>query len=92
MGTIAARHAHMIIQNVRRVLAIECICALQAVQYRGVDKMSPQTKAFYEEARKIVPSITEDRVFSEDIERLADWFKKNKWVWTALAEGEPVYQ
>jgi histidine ammonia-lyase len=76
MGTIAARHAHMIIQNVRRVLAIECICALQAVQYRGVDKMSPQTRAFYEEARKVVPSITEDRVFSEDIERLAEWFKK----------------
>ncbi|KAA0544615.1 histidine ammonia-lyase [Bacillus sp. BGMRC 2118] len=77
MGTIASRHAHMIIQNVRRVLAIECICALQAVQYRGIDKMSPQTRSFYEEARKIVPSITEDRVFSEDIENLTNWLKKN---------------
>jgi histidine ammonia-lyase len=76
MGTIAARHAYSIIQNVRRVLAIECICALQAVQYRGVENMSPQTKSFYEEARQIVPSITEDRVFSEDIERLTDWLKK----------------
>src|SRR5699024_9770648 len=38
MGTIAARHAASIIQNTRRVLSIECICALQAVEYRGVKK------------------------------------------------------
>lgn len=82
MGTIASRHAHMIIQNVRRVLAIECICALQAVHYRGVEKMAPKTRVFYEEARKIVPSITEDRVFSEDIEKLAEWLKKNNQQWT----------
>ena len=30
MGTIASRHAHQIIQNVRRVLSIEMICAMQA--------------------------------------------------------------
>lgn len=84
MGTIAARHAYSIIQNVRRVLAIECICALQAVQYRGIEKMAPKTRSFYEDARKIVPSITEDRVFSEDIERLAEWLKKNNWQWTAI--------
>jgi histidine ammonia-lyase len=86
MGTIAARHAYSIIQNVRRVLAIECICAMQAVQYRGVEKMSPKTRAFYEDARKVVPSITEDRVFSKDIERLTEWLKKNNWDWTALTE------
>src|SRR5699024_5665888 len=39
MGTIAARHAASIIQNTRRVLSIECICALQAVEYRGVEKI-----------------------------------------------------
>ena len=88
MGTIAARHAYSIIQNARRVLAIECICALQAVQYRGTDKMSPQTKPFYEDARNIVPSITEDRIFSEDIERLADWLKKNNRLWTAVNNDE----
>jgi histidine ammonia-lyase len=84
MGTIAARHAYSIIQNTRRVLAIECICALQAVQYRGVDKMASRTRRFYKDARKIVPSIIEDRIFSEDIERLADWLKKNTREWTAI--------
>ncbi len=69
-------------------MAIECICALQAVQYRGIDKMSPQTKNFYEDARNIVPSITEDRIFSEDIERLTEWFKKNNRQWTAIRQRE----
>jgi histidine ammonia-lyase len=56
MGTIASRHAHQMIQNVRRVLAIELICALQAVEFREVDKMASFTKAFYQEARKIIMS------------------------------------
>jgi histidine ammonia-lyase len=76
MGTIASRHAYMIIQNVRRVLAIECICALQAVQYRGIEKMAPTTMAFYKEAREIVPSIDSDRVFSKDIEEMTAWLKQ----------------
>lgn len=75
MGTIAARHAYMIIQNVRRVLAIECICALQAVQYRGIEKMAPATFKFFNEARKIVKSIDNDRVFSNDIENITSWLK-----------------
>lgn len=70
MGTIASRHAHQIIQNVRRVLAIEAICSLQAVDFRGADLLSPTSSEFYNELRKVVPYIEHDRVFSEDIERL----------------------
>lgn len=68
MGTIAARHAGSINQNTRRVLAIECICALQAADYQGVGKMSPKLQAKWRELRRIVPRITKDRVFSKDIE------------------------
>ncbi|MBM4761908.1 histidine ammonia-lyase [Bacillus sp. B15-48] len=79
MGTIAARYAYNVIQNVRRVLAIECICALQAVEYRGVEKLSPLTSEFYKAAREIVPPITADRIFSKDIERMTDWLKAGTW-------------
>ncbi|MCL6588279.1 MAG: aromatic amino acid lyase, partial [Anoxybacillus sp.] len=79
MGTIASRHAYAIIQNARRVLAIELICALQAVEYRGVENMAPKTRAFYEAARKIVPSITKDRIFAKDIEAAAKWLKDVEW-------------
>ena len=75
MGTIGSRHAYQIIQNVRRVLAIELICAMQAVEIRGVDKMARHTKMFYEKGREQVPSITKDRIFSKDIEKTAEWLK-----------------
>ncbi|KYD11249.1 Histidine ammonia-lyase [Heyndrickxia sporothermodurans] len=73
MGTIAARHAYQIIQNSRRVLAIEMICAMQGAEYRGIEKMATATKEFYDKGREIVPSIVKDRIFSKDIEALAEW-------------------
>ena len=88
MGTIAARHTATIIENTRRVLAIEAICAMQAVEYKGIEKMAAQTREFYNEARKIVPSITADRVFSDDIEGMASWLKKNKRIETTKAAAD----
>ncbi|MFB5165471.1 histidine ammonia-lyase [Parageobacillus toebii] len=79
MGTIASRHAYAILQNTRRVLAIELICAMQAVEYRGVENMAPKTRKFYEAVRNIVPSITKDRIFSKDIEAAAQWLKDVDW-------------
>ncbi|KOO47786.1 histidine ammonia-lyase [Viridibacillus arvi] len=73
MGTIGSRHAYQIIENARRVLAIEAICAAQAVEYRGVEKMSKALYTKWQEVRAVVPTINEDRIFSEDVEKLADW-------------------
>lgn len=46
MGTIASRHAAQIIANARRVLAVELICAMQAADFRGPEKLAPKTKKF----------------------------------------------
>ncbi|NHM31506.1 histidine ammonia-lyase [Neobacillus terrae] len=79
MGTIAARHAYMIIQNMRRVLAIELICALEAVEFRGIEKMAELTKSFYERGRLVVPKILKDRIFANDIEAVSEWLKNMEW-------------
>ncbi|WP_200416023.1 histidine ammonia-lyase [Virgibacillus salexigens] len=71
MGTIASRHAREIIHNTRHVLSIECICALQAVESKGIENMAAQLKAKYHEYRNIVPTISKDRIFSTDIEAVA---------------------
>lgn len=76
MGTIAARHAYQIIQNTRRVIAIELICAMQAVEIKGIDKMAKHTYTLYEKARQVVPTINQDRIFSKDIEALQQWLKE----------------
>lgn len=78
MGTIAARHAYQMLQNARHVIAIELICALQAVEYRGVEQMAHSTRTFYNHARKLVPSITKDRIFSQDIVRAVNWLKHDE--------------
>ena len=75
MGTTAARHAYAIIVNARRVLAMEAFCALQAVEYRGVDLMSPKTRAKWLELREIAASIQEDRIFHHDIENVAGYLR-----------------
>ncbi|GAB3792913.1 histidine ammonia-lyase [Virgibacillus kimchii] len=78
MGTIAARHACEMLGNTRRVIAMELICAMQAVEYRGVGNLSMSTGRLYEKARKIVPTINKDRVFSTDMEKLAKWLKESE--------------
>ncbi|WP_047980585.1 histidine ammonia-lyase [Ornithinibacillus contaminans] len=88
MGTIAARHALAMLQNTRRVIAIELICAMQAVEYRGIEKMARATRDFYKRARKIVASITKDRVFSTDIEKLTNWLMESSESEVNLEKGE----
>ncbi len=67
MGTIASRHAASIIKNARNVLAIEAICAMQALEYKGVEKASQKTQEKWNIIHEMVPSIKKDRIFHEDI-------------------------
>ena len=76
MGTIASRHGYQILENVRRVLAIEAIIALQAFELKGIEGLSPKTREKYETLRKIIPSINEDRQFHKDIEHMAQYLKE----------------
>lgn len=73
MGTIGSRHARDIVENARRVLAIEAFCAAQAVEYRGVEKMASRTRERWDAIRRVAGSIDEDRVFNPDIERIAEF-------------------
>lgn len=82
MGTIGARHAYQIILNAQKVVAIEMICAMQALEIRGISLASTFSQSLYEEGRKIVSSIEEDRVFSEDIVALSLWLRKDQFEWS----------
>ncbi|MBD1221559.1 histidine ammonia-lyase [Virgibacillus halodenitrificans] len=76
MGMIGARHAHQIIENAQKVLSIELFCGMQALEYRDKKMASPSIQRLYKEGRSVAPSIQADRVFSKDIENLADWMNK----------------
>ncbi|HEU4963607.1 MAG TPA: histidine ammonia-lyase [Bacilli bacterium] len=80
MGTTAARHASQVIQNVAKVLAIEVICAAEALEFLNPDQLAPATRVLYDKVRVLVPPVLEDRSTSEDIENVALSLLEGEWV------------
>jgi len=72
MGTIAARKAREIIENVKNVLAIERIAACQAIDFRlkGKNKLGTGTEKIYKEIRKIVPYFKKDAIYYPYIKKV----------------------
>ncbi len=62
MGTIAARHANMVLNNCQRVIALELFTACQALSIEGADKLSPALRKVYDHIRQHIPFITQDEV------------------------------
>jgi histidine ammonia-lyase len=71
MGWGAGRKLFPLLDNVRRVLAIEILCAVQGIEYRKPLEPAPGTARVVDLVRNNVPPLTEDRSLSEDIETVA---------------------
>jgi histidine ammonia-lyase len=80
MGTNAALHAREIVWNVERIVAIEMLCAAQALDFRISGRPRPParkpgvgTSAAHQALRAggITP-LTQDRILAPDIERAAE--------------------
>ena len=67
MGTISARKAKEIVKNTEDVIAIELLCAAQALDLFTNMKPGAGTLAAYRVIRKTIPHLERDRVLSEDI-------------------------
>jgi len=84
MGTIAARKAMKVVENTRNVLAIELICAAQAVDLRrsklGNIKIGKGTKAAYTIMREIAPRIEEYVILSSFIKDIASIINHDKLI------------
>lgn len=71
MGTVAARQARRLLENARRVVAIELVAAAEAVDLIGLGALAPATRAAHAAIRALVPPLLEDRGLGDDVERLA---------------------
>ena len=71
MGMTGALKLRQIVENVERIVAIELMCAAQAVEFRRPLRSSPQLEAVHDAVRKVVPRLEQDRVLSGDIAALA---------------------
>jgi histidine ammonia-lyase len=67
MGTVSARKCREIVSNAEDVIAIELLCAAQALDLFTNMKPGEGTLAAYRIIRKAVPHLQKDRILSTDI-------------------------
>ncbi len=80
MGTIAARKCRAILENTERVIAIELLCAAQAMDLLTQGRPGAGTEEAYRAVREIVPVMKEDRVLYRDIEAVIELVKGGELV------------
>ena len=74
MGTIGSRQAREIIHNSARVIAIELICASQAIYLEKAEShLATATREYLEKVRRICPPLEGDRAISDQMEELAQY-------------------
>jgi len=78
MGTIAARKFGKITDNVEHILAMELLCASQALDLRRPLKSSDEIEKIHSSIRKVVPFADTDRVFAHDINAIVSIINSNE--------------
>jgi histidine ammonia-lyase len=70
MGMVAARQARHVLDNVQRIVAIELLCAAQALDLRGAIHAGAGTRAAHTLVRAHAAPLLEDRPLADDVEAL----------------------
>jgi histidine ammonia-lyase len=76
MGMTAALKFAQIVNNVETILAIELLCAAQAMEFLKPLQTGPRLIPVYEEVRKRVPALDQDAVLAECIAALVPLIQK----------------
>ena len=71
MGATAARKAAQITTHVEQILAIELLCAAQALEFSRGASLGRGTAAAAAAVREVIPPLRDDRVLASDLEAAA---------------------
>jgi len=78
MGTIAARQCREIVMNTENVIAIELLCAAQALDLFTNLKPGEGTLKAYQVIRQTISPLEKDRILSNDIMAMRDLIRSGK--------------
>ena len=78
MGMTGAIKLRQIVEHLERVLAIELMCAAQALEFRRPLRSSPRIERAHEAVRKVVPRLDRDRVLAPDIAAMAEAIRRGE--------------
>lgn len=76
MGANAATRTRQVVENLYSILAIEMLCAAQALDFRHPAKTSATLQAFADTFRKEIPFLEKDRVLHNDMKRAEKFLKQ----------------
>ena len=76
MGMTGAIKLRGIVEHAERILAIELMCAAQALEFRRPLKSSAEIERAYKAVRRVVGGLREDRVLAPDINALAEAIRR----------------
>jgi len=83
MGGYAARKALKVVDNMEYIIAIELLCACQAIDFHRPLRSTKALEAVYKTVRDMVPYYETDRPHYKDIEVVAKLLHENK-IWEAV--------
>jgi len=83
MGAFAARKALTVVENVEFVLAIELLCACQALDFERPLKTTTPLEAVYNLVRTKVKTWDKDRFMSPEIESVTELIRTNQ-IWKTV--------
>src|SRR3569833_2161589 len=70
MGSISGRKLNRVLDNLEYILAIELLCACQAIEFRRPLKSSAILEFAHDYVRRFVGFAEEDRIFANDIDAI----------------------
>ncbi|MDR0719353.1 MAG: histidine ammonia-lyase [Treponema sp.] len=76
MAPNAGRRLWEMADNLKNILAIEYLAAVQGIEFKKGLKTTPQLEKYHAALRKEVPNYDKDRFFAPDIEKAANLIEK----------------
>ena len=80
MGSISGRKLNRVLDNLEFILAIELLSACQAIEFRHPLKSSELLEFAHDHVREHVSFASEDRIFADDINKIAGIIKDFSFV------------
>lgn len=80
LGLVAGRRTYQLVRDTAYVLAFEAICAAQAADLRGSDKLSPAGKKTHSLVRESIPFLQSDVSLTPFIEKIAEQILEGEYL------------
>ncbi len=83
MGWSAGRKLRTVLENLGRILAIEALCAAQALKLRAPLRTTPATPGVVKRIRREVPFMERDRFLAPDLRKAEELVRTGELVGAA---------